>query len=469
MKKIDRIITREEDFAEWYTSIIQNAKLSLYTNIKGMMIFQPYAWSIWENIRNILDKNFKEKGIKNLAMPLLIPVADLEKEKAHIKGFSPEVYTITKIGNKDINEHYIIRPTSEIIFCQYFSNILNSYKDLPIKLNQWCNVLRAEKTTRPFLRNSEFYWQEMHSIHIDESDALSFTQTMINTYEQFIQEDLLIPVIKGEKTANERFAGAEKTYTVEALMQDGQVLQCGTSHYLGDNFAKSFQIKFQDKNNEYQYIKQVSAGVSTRLIGAIIMVHGDNKGLNLPWNIAPIQVMLNLANSDESVNNIANTIKDSLKDYRVEIDNSDKGLGYKIANNEILGIPIQIIVGKRTVNENIITIYRRDLSTKEDINLDDLNKYIQALIINIKASMYQKAKTHLDSSAEFISSIDELKNVLKNRKIAKAYFAGNIGDEIKIKEETKATPRCIIDNDIEGTCFITNKKTKNMIIIARAY
>ncbi len=469
MKKIDRIITREEDFAEWYTSIIQNAKLSLYTNIKGMMIFQPYAWSIWENIRNILDKNFKEKGIKNLAMPLLIPVADLEKEKAHIKGFSPEVYTITKIGNKDINEHYIIRPTSEIIFCQYFSNILNSYKDLPIKLNQWCNVLRAEKTTRPFLRNSEFYWQEMHSIHIDESDALSFTQTMINTYEQFIQEDLLIPVIKGEKTANERFAGAEKTYTVEALMQDGQVLQCGTSHYLGDNFAKSFQIKFQDKNNQYQYIKQVSAGVSTRLIGAIIMVHGDNKGLNLPWNIAPIQVMLNLANNDESVNNIANTIKDSLKDYRVEIDNSDKGLGYKIANNEILGIPIQIIVGKRTVNENIITIYRRDLSTKEDINLDDLNKYIQALIINIKASMYQKAKTHLDSSAEFISSIDELKNVLKNRKIAKAYFAGNIGDEIKIKEETKATPRCIIDNDIEGTCFITNKKTKNMIIIARAY
>ncbi len=469
MKKLDRIITREEDFAEWYTSIIHNAKLSLYTNIKGMMIFQPYAWSIWENIRDILDKQFKEKGIKNLAMPLLIPLADLEKEKDHIKGFSPEVYTITKIGNKEINEHYIIRPTSEIIFCEYFRNILNSYKDLPIKLNQWCSVLRAEKTTRPFLRNSEFYWQETHSIHIDEADALNFTEDMINTYEKFIEEDLLIPVIKGEKTLNERFAGANKTYTVEALMQDGQVLQCGTSHYLSDNFAKNFQIKFQNNNNEYEYVKQTSAGVSTRLIGAIIMVHADDKGLNLPWNIAPTQIILNLANSDEQVNKIAHKIKDSLEKYRVEIDNSDKGLGYKISNNEILGIPLQVIIGKKTISESIVTVYRRDLSQKEDIHLDELSDYLERVIVDIKESMFNKAKNHLDSSIEFISSIDELKTTLSKRKVAKAYFCGNEDDEIRIKEETKATPRCIIDNDIEGICFITNKKTKNMIIIARAY
>lgn len=470
----EKIVPRSQDFAKWYTSIIHNANLIVYGSIKGTMIFQPNAWSIWENIQSYINIEFKKNNISNVFLPLLIPMSELNKEKNHIAGFAPEVYTVTKIGNKELNEPYVIRPTSEVSFCEYFKYITSSYKNLPIKLNQWCSVLRAEKSTKPFLRNSEFFWQELHSIFSNDKECINFTYKIINLYAEFVEKILCIPVIKGEKTIGERFAGADKTLTIEALMQDGQMLQCGTSHYLGQNFAKAYDIKFQNQNNNFDFVYQMSAGISTRIIGALIMVHGDDHGLILPPLIAPTQIVINTIGID--FNDIQNktlikNLTKILKKYRYKIDDSNKSLGQKLSSYEVEGIPIQIVVGKKTINDETITIYRRDLMTKEDINLSNLENYIKNLINTIQKNIYEKAKKHLTSSIVNITTIAELKNAINKKKIAIAYWAGSESDEKKLKELTGGiTPRCIYQvSKTNNKCFFTKKDTKQIVLFARAY
>lgn len=472
MIKKEKIITREEDFAKWYSSIVSNAELAIYGAIKGTIIFQPNSWDIWESIQFNMNSEFKKMGIKNVSLPLLIPLSELQKEKEHIEGFAPELFTVTKIGEKEIPDPYVIRPTSEIVFCKYFNHIASSYKNLPIKLNQWCSVMRAEKTTKPFLRNSEFHWQEMHSIHESKESAFQFTNEMIDYYENFMNDILCIPVIKGEKTIGERFAGAENTFTIEGLMQDGQMLQCGTSHYLGQNFAKPYDIKFQTKENTYDFIHQVSAGVSTRLLGAIIMVHADDNGLVLPPLIAPIQIAINIVGIQEEPKylELIASLKEMFKDYRINIDDSDKGLGYKLSSYEVYGVPIQLVIGKKTLNENIVTIYRRDLMQKEDIDIKDLKAKTDTLILEIKNTIYNKAKLQLETSIIEIKTLDELKKAVENKKIAIAYWAGSSEDEKKLKQDTGISPRCIykISNKKER-CFFTGKETSQIVLFARAY
>ena len=473
MGKVEKIVKRSDDFAEWYTSVIQNSQLCVYGKIKGTLIFQPNAWSIWEEIRKNIDIQFKKVGVKNLSMPLLIPKSEFMKEKKHLEGFSPECFIVTQIGDKELEDQYIIRPTSEIPFCNYFSYVASSYKNLPIKVNQWCSVLRGEKTTKPFLRNSEFHWQELHAIFEDKKQALQFTKKILDIYEKFMNDLLCIPTLKGEKTVGERFAGAENTFTLESLMQDGQILQCATSHYLGQNFSKIYNIKFQTKNNEFDFVHQMSAGVSTRLLGAIIMVHGDDNGLVLPPDIAPNQIVINTigSNKEPKISDIAKLLSKKLTKYRVQINDSDHGLGYKLADGEVQGTPIQIIVGNETIKNNEVTIIRRDNGQKINIKLDDIKNVINTELKNYKIEIYNKAKKALDNSIVFISNIDELKKALNDKKIVKTYWAGTEDDEKKVKELTGATPRCIIKNvnNENGNCFFTKKQTKQIVIFGRAY
>ncbi len=471
MKKFERITLRSENFADWYTNIIDNAKLIKYGSIKGTMVFQPNGWAIWESIKVILDKEFAKIGIQNVSLPLLIPYEEFAKEKEHIEGFAPELYMVTKIGDKVLDKPYVIRPTSEISFCNYFSAITNSHKDLPLKFNQWCNVMRAEKTTRPFLRNSEFHWQEMHSIHSSETEAYEFSKTLINLYNDFVNQYLCIPTIIGEKTAGERFAGASNTFTIEALMQDGQALQCGTSHYLAQSFAKPYNIKFQNKDNKFSYAFQTSAGVSTRLIGALIMVHADDKGLVLPPLMAPTQVVIIPVFPEKNikVKQITSQVAKSLEDLRIKIDDSDKGLGFKAANHEIAGTPIQIHIGPRDLEQGKVVISRRDTGEKQFVALDEIKNTVAQLLVDIKDNIYKRAKLQLDNSIVSIDTIEGLKAAIKDKKLASAYWAGTIEDETKLKQLTGITPRCIIKDNVKGKCFFTNQKATKLVIFGRAY
>ena len=469
---LDKIVTREENFADWYTSIVSHAKLIQYSDIKGFMVFQPNGWAIWENIKDILDKQFKQLGIQNVYMPLLIPISEFQKEKDHVEGFAPELFTITHIGKKELEEPLAIRPTSEILFCNYFKTISNSYKDLPIKLNQWTSVLRAEKTTRPFLRNAEFHWHETHCVFADENEANQFTKDFLDLYANFCEKELCIPVIKGEKTPGERFAGATHTYTIESMMQDGQALQSATSHMLGQNFAKAFEITYQSKENKLEIPFTTSHGLSTRIIGALIMVHSDDKGLVLPPAVAPTQVKILplFAEKNPEVKEVANKIKSELSNYRVDIDKSDKNFGYMIAESEIQGVPLSIAIGPKDIANNVATIIRRDTNEKIEVSLDNITQEVDRLMNEYKQNIYNKAKQHLDSSIKDANSIEELKELLDNKQWARMYFDGSIEDEKKVKELTGATPRCIVStNAPEGKCFMSGKPTRQLVIFARAY
>jgi len=471
MNKSKKIIERNINFSDWYTSIVKNAKLAIYGPIKGTMFFLPTGWAIWENIQKNIDLLFKEIGVENISLPLLIPMEDFQKEKEQVEGFAPELYVVTKIGDKELNQEFVIRPTSEILFCKYFSHILTSYKDLPIIVNQWCNVMRAEKTTRPFLRNSEFHWQELHAIFDNKKDTVIYTKTIIKLYQNFLKDFLAIPTLMGKKTIGEKFGGAEETFTIEAIMQDGQVLQCGTSHYLDQNFSKTNNIKFQGKDNSFEFVYQMSAGISTRLIGALIMTHSDDNGLVLPPKIAPVQIILNIINfkNDELINSKADEIYNDLKnDYRIKIDNSDKGLGYKILESEIIGIPIQLIVGKEAL-DNQITVYRRDLKSKEIISINKLVNYLSRLIIEIQKNLLVRAENQLEDSIKVATNVDQLNKILKDKKLAKVFWFESLENEMIIKELTGATPRCIISYEEEGNCFYSNKKTNLTVIFGRAY
>lgn len=470
--KLEKIVSREENFANWYTSVVNQAELILYSNVKGFMIFQPNGWAIWENIKNILDKEFKKLDIKNVYMPFLIPVADFEKEKDHIEGFSPELFTITKIGDKNLDSPLAVRPTSEILFCNYFENKLNSYKDLPMKLNQWTSVLRAEKTTKPFLRNSEFHWHETHAIFEDHKSAYDFSVMFLNLYADFFEKELCIPVVKGEKTINERFSGADVTLTIETIMQDGQALQSATSHLLGENFTKPFNIKFQDKDNKVKHPFSTSHGLSTRVIGALIMVHADDNGLILPPAVAPNQIAILPLFIDKFPVTLekANEFKDLFSDFRTFIDKSDKGMGSKIATQEINGTPISIIIGPKDIENNNVTVYRRDLGTKTSVAIKDIKDHVLKVLEEYKVNLYSKAKNRLDNSIVDCKNIEQLKEILDNKKWARAYFSGEPEDEIKIKELTGATARCIVKEEKEEKeCFFSKKKTKKVVIFARSY
>lgn len=472
MKKNKNIISRNEDFAKWYTSIIQEAKLIQYYDVKGFMIYQPYGWEIWERIKEILDKKLKETGSQNLCMPTLIPLSEFQKEKDHIEGFNPELFTITEIGNNKLSEKLAIRPTSEIAFCKYWQNSLSSYKDLPLKHNQWCNVFRAEKTTKPFLRNSEFHWQELHCVFETKEEAENYTLQILDIYSNLIANDLCIPNIKGIKTEGEKFAGAEKTYTIETIMQDNQALQSATSHFFGNNFTKTYDVTYQTKNNDFKNPFSTSHGLSTRIIGAIIMVHSDDNGLILPWKIAPIQICIVPLFISKNTNTIkkAKELYDILKNqYRVKIDDTDKGIGFMIAEQEIKGIPLTIILGPNDLENNNVTLYRRDTSEKEVISLNKLEEYINDFKNNYSNNLYNKAKKYLDNAIVDVNSLEELKDVIKNNKWARCYFDGSIEQEKEIKEQTGASTRCYSITPKNGTCIINKKETNKLTIFARAY
>ncbi|MDR2636326.1 MAG: proline--tRNA ligase [Mycoplasmataceae bacterium] len=468
------LVNRVENFADWYTSVCIAAKLFSYGSVKGTINFLPNGWKIWELIKESLDKKINECGGKNVQLPLFIKTSDFIKEKEHIEGFAPETFICDKVGNEKIVDPLIIRPTSEVLFSQLFKDQIRSHNDLPMKLNQWCSVYRAEKNTKPFLRGCEFFWHELHCMFKTPEDAIKFTLEIHELYNEFLKNVCYLPVLSGKKTEGEKFAGAIDTYTREVWSQDGQCIQTGTSHYLGTNFSKIYDVKFQNINNTFEYPSYTSHGITTRLIGDLIVVHGDDKGLVLPFDLAPIQIsILTLfANKDEKVLAIAKDIKKSLQDiYRVEIDSSDNSFGYKITEQELIGTPICIILGPNDIKNDSCVLIRRDDSIKNTVNINEIKNVIKEQKQIYFKNLYNKALKNLNDSIVEVDNIDDFKNAINNKKICLCYFGGTIEDEKKIKELTTASPRCVKENLINSDklCFFTKKQAKQLVYFARAY
>jgi len=472
---VKEITNIEKNFARWYTDIVLKAELADYTDTKGCIAIRPYGYAIWENIQNYADQKFKEVGITNLYMPLLIPESLLNMEKEHVEGFAPEVAWVTHYGEEKLEERLFIRPTSETIIGHTFAKWVNSWRDLPIKVNQWCNVLRCEKTTRPFLRTAEFLWQEGHTLHLTLEEAEKMSLDMLDIYVNFAENVLAMPVIKGRKTESEKFAGGDVTYTFEPLMHDGKALQGGTSHVLGQNFAKAFDITYQSKDGSIEYPYQTSWGISTRLIGAIIMTHGDNRGLKLPPRIAPTQVIIvPIAAHKEGVIEKCNELKKSLENqFRVELDDRDNYTpGYKFNDCEMRGIPVRLEMGPRDIENGVVVAVRRDTGSKEVINIENLNEKLEELLEDIQANMYNMAKENMDKRTNVAVNMDEFKKALEtNQGFIKAMWCGNEECEAKIKAETAATTRCMPfeQEHISDTCVCCGKKAEKFVYFARAY
>ena len=410
-KLVEAITSMDVDFAQWYTDVVKKAELIDYSAVKGCMIIRPAGYAIWENIQKELDRRFKETGVENVYMPLFIPESLLEKEKDHVEGFAPEVAWVTYGGLNPLPERLCVRPTSETLFCDFYKNIIHSYRDLPKVYNQWCSVVRWEKTTRPFLRSREFLWQEGHTAHATAEEAKERTIQMLNLYADFCEEVLAIPVIKGQKTDKEKFAGAEATYTIESLMHDGKALQSGTSHNFGDGFARAFGIQYTDKNNQLQYVHQTSWGMTTRMIGALIMVHGDNSGLVLPPRIAPVQaVVIPIQQRKEGVLEKAEELTQILKaaGIRVKTDATDKSPGFKFAEQEMRGIPVRIECGPKDIENGQAVICRRDTREKIVVSLDEIETKLGEILETIQKDMYDRAKAFLDSHIDFAETMDEM-------------------------------------------------------------
>lgn len=473
--KNEAITSMNDDFAKWYTDVCKKAELMDYSSLKGFIIYRPYGYAIWENIQNYLDKEFKKTEHENVYMPMLIPENLLQKEKDHVEGFAPECAIVTQGGKEELEEKCVIRPTSETLFCEHYSKIINSYRDLPKKYNQWCSVVRWEKTTRPFLRGSEFLWQEGHTVHSTKEEAIEETINMLNIYKKTSADLLAIPMVTGLKTEKEKFAGAEATYTIEALMHDGKALQSGTSHYFGQGFAKAFDMKFLDKDNKWQYVYQTSWGVSTRLIGAVIMVHGDDNGLVLPPKVAPIQVrIIPIRQNVEGVIEKAEEIKEELikKGLRVDIDLTDKSPGYKFSEAEMRGIPIRIEIGPKDIENNKCVIVKRNDGNKIELNLDKhLSETIDGLLNVIHNEMYEKANAHLASHITYVSNYDDFKDKLENvGGFIQAPWCGKTECELKIKEDTTATSRCISEKEVNNDkCICCGEEAKHIVNFAKAY
>lgn len=473
-KKNDAICSMDVDFAKWYTDVCRKAELMEYSSLKGFIIYRPYGYAIWENIQAYLNDKFKKTGHENVYMPLLIPESLLKREADHVIGFAPECAVVTKGGVDELEENLIIRPTSETLFCEHFSNIVNSYRDLPKKYNQWCSVVRWEKTTRPFLRGSEFLWQEGHTIHATEEEARRETLTMLNIYKDMCKDLLALPMLTGRKTEKEKFAGAEETYTIEALMHDGKTLQSGTSHYFGQGFARAFDITYLDSNNEEQYVYQTSWGVSTRLLGAIIMVHGDDNGLILPPRVAPTQVMIiPIKSENKAVLEASEALLDDLTklNIRAKIDNSDKSPGWKFSEAEMRGIPVRIEIGPNDVNTNTCVVVKRNDGAKETVSLSETAIYVRGLLDIIHNEMYAHALKHLKEHTYRVNTYDEFKETLNNHPgFIKAPWCGKTCCEEKIKEETGATTRCISEEEVHNeVCMYCGDSAHHIVYFGKSY
>ena len=473
-KLVKAITSMEEDFAKWYTDVCIKAELIDYSSVKGCMIIRPYGYAIWENIQRLMDGLFKESGHENIYMPMFIPESLLQKEKDHVEGFAPEVAWVTHGGEEKLEERLCVRPTSETLFCDHFKNIVHSYRDLPKLYNQWCSVVRWEKTTRPFLRSREFLWQEGHTLHATAEEAKSETEKMLNTYSYFAEQYLAMPVVKGQKTEKERFAGAEATYTIEALMHDGKALQSGTSHYFGDGFAKAFDISYTDKDNKPINPFQTSWGTTTRLIGAVIMTHGDNNGLVLPPDIAPIQVVIvPIASHKEGVVEKATEIYESLKGVcRVKLDNGEQSPGWKFAEYEMKGVPLRIEIGPRDIENGVCVVVRRDNREKTIVPLENLKEQIPELLEAVRSGLYNKALERRENMTYDAKTLEEMKDIADNKPgFIRAMWCGDRACEDKLKEVAGVTSRCIPfeQTEISDTCVCCGKKADKMLYWGKAY
>ena len=478
---VTHIASRTEDFPQWYTDIILKSDMVDYSEVKGCMVIKPYGYAVWELMQHELDTRFKATGHKNAYFPLFIPEHLLQKEKDHVEGFAPEVAWVTQGGEEKLAERLCVRPTSETIICSMYSKWIQSYRDLPLLYNQWANVVRWEKNTRPFLRTSEFLWQEGHTAHATAEEAQEETERMLEVYRDFMENVLAIPVICGRKSEKEKFAGAEATYTLEAMMQDGKALQAGTSHFLGQNFAKAFNVQFVDKNNKLDYVWATSWGVSTRLMGALIMTHSDDNGLVLPPHLAPIQVVIvPIYKNDEMLKKIDAKVEGIVKKLKamgisVKYDNADnKRPGFKFADYELKGVPVRLVMGGRDLENNTMEVMRRDTLEKETRSCDGIEEYVQNLLEEIQNNIYQKALNYRNSHIVKVDSYDEFKEQIEKGGFILAHWDGTPETEDRIKEETKATIRCLpFDADEEsltpGKCMVTGKPSARRVLFARAY
>lgn len=467
--KNEKITSRSEDFASWYTDVVKAAHLAEYSNVKGFIIFEPNGYAIWEKIQSVMDGMFKELGHQNVYLPVMIPENLLKKEGELVEGFAPEVAWVTSGGSNNLEERLAFRPTSESLFSDYYKNVVKTYRDLPKLYNQWCNVIRWEKETRPFLRSREFLWQEGHTVHATSEEAEAETLRMLNTYKRFFEEYLAIPVVVGKKTEKEKFAGAEYTLTVEALMQNGICLQSATSHYFGQKFAKAYDVKFVNKDNKFEYCYQTSWGSTTRMIGALIMVHGDDKGLVLPPKIAPKEVCIVPIRMEDNVLDVANKINNELKESNITsyVDLSDKSAGFKFAEAEVNGIPVRIEIGPRDLINNEVTLVRRDTSEKINVKVDEVNAKVKELLNDIQNSLYNKALENQKNKTFYAKTLKDVEDIMnKQPGFVHAHWCGNTECELKMKEIKGTKSRCILESkDYENEkCVVCGKDAKHEVV-----
>ncbi len=475
-KMVTAITSMDEDFAQWYTDICKKAELVEYTSVKGCMVIRPYGYAIWENMQRILDAMFKETGHENVCMPMFIPESLLEKEKDHVEGFAPEVAWVTHGGSEKLEERLCVRPTSETLFCEHYANIIHSYRDLPKLYNQWVSVVRWEKTTRPFLRSREFLWQEGHTIHATAQEAVEETERMLNVYADFCENCLAMPVIKGKKTESDKFAGAVSTYAIEALMHDGKALQAGTSHYFGDGFAKAFGIEYTDKENKRVNPHQTSWGVTTRLIGAVIMTHGDDSGLVLPPAVAPVQaVIIPIAQHKEGVLDKANELKERLAKFgcRVKLDDSENSPGWKFAEYEMKGVPVRVEIGPKDIEAGQCVVVTRHNNEKTIVPLDKLEEAVAEKLNEVRDGLYKKALENRERRTYACKTMDEIVSVLEEKGdgFVKAMWCGDEACEDMVKEKTGVGSRCmpLEQEHISDTCVCCGKPAKAMVYWGKAY
>ena len=474
-KDVEQITGRDIDFAKWYTDVVTKAELIDYSQIKGCVVLRPYAYALWENIQKILDDMFKKTGHENVYMPMFIPESLLQKEKDHVEGFAPEVAWVTLGGSEELTERICVRPTSETLFCDHYKNIIKSWRDLPKKYNQWCSVVRWEKTTRPFLRHREFLWQEGHTIHATVDEAREETHRMLDIYADFCENYLAMPVVKGQKTEKEKFAGAEETYTIECMMHDRKALQSATSHYFGDGFAKAFDIRFTDKDNTLKNPFQTSWGMSTRIIGGIIMTHGDDSGLKLPPKVAPVQVMvIPIAQHKEGVSEAADALLEKLKlsGLRAKTDVSDQSPGWKFAEYEMKGVPLRLEIGPKDIQNNQCIAVRRDTKEKIALSLTDIDKSVKELLDKIQKNMFEEAKANLDNNTFVAYSVEEMRDIIQTKGgFVKAMWCKDLSCELELKEKASVSSRCIpfVQEKLSDCCVCCGKPAKHMVVWAVAY
>ena len=473
---LEEITPMDVDFAKWYTDICKKAELVEYTCVKGCMVIRPYGYAIWENIQSLLDSYFKKTGHENVCMPMFIPESLLQKEKDHVKGFAPEVAWVTHGGSEELEDRLCVRPTSETLFCEHYANIVHSYRDLPKLYNQWVSVVRWEKTTRPFLRSREFLWQEGHTIHETAEEAIAETEKMLNLYADFCEKDLAIPVVKGKKTESDKFAGAVSTYAIEALMHDGKALQAGTSHYFGDGFARAFDIQFTSRDNKKEYPFQTSWGVTTRLIGAIIMTHGDNKGLVLPPRVAPIQaVIIPVAQHKEGVLEGAKKLLSVLEtSFRVKLDDSQNSPGWKFAEYEMRGVPVRVEIGPRDLEKGECVLCLRHNGEKRVVKLEEVRDEVEKALDDVQKGLYDKALENREKKTYTCENLEEIRAALKENGpgFVRALWCGDEACEDKVKEETGVGSRCMPlgeQEHVHGKCVACGKEAKHLVLWGVAY